>query len=1605
MNTIRKKHFYAFVRDVRKKLDRQTPQPAYINTTTRSFPLAHNRARVLPVGIPIESPIASSPDSPGKIPYTDVRQAEKSVKTIKITPNMSGAREKENRSRHPLSLVRKSSQSQSTDHYLDHLEKDDALTFYPCNVMPTKLTIGEPKPLRGLPSVEAAVSARGDAMLPMQETDQKIIRKIGQQPVPDFDLYNFPPLVQYTTRDQAVESLHIRRMARSINDTVNPSPVANSMVFPTLPLAELPIYQAAAVLAIQKINGCELVEAERALAELNAEMFEKFSHASGAEDIENIWLNQFSALSKDMAMLLSATEYWLGENALHKYHEIDHQGAVNLGIKDYEDRQYDDYVGKGVQSYWQMLERVILATINPSRVKWDGYGYFNVLKAVCTRHNETVPIAQFARSTPERQFNVLLDQAALIAFQAKQSAFPQSAPLSSPASYAFMRARYGIALIQDLEDAQIGRQSIPLMPVFPERVRVWTSGGVLRNVVGLNAKGIANVLLNTPFTPESGFMLKLIEEMPGGTLPPMTGDQFDMLRKQFTDVLSIPEFGRYAQRENTVLFGDAWLTSFELEEIVTKRMQELLLNTAQPMGSPQQAISTFLLRYGAQHGVTFDSSLDLGQLLIKLHQMDASWSREPRFPVKPSVMVAFYLADTLGIVMLDLLAGNSRLKRISMLIEQRYAPLLAHDTAAQEWLHDFLPSLDNASENFNGIVPDVIKPLLSSIVKSYRAYCEASETLNYNNQRELLSEINKLFSNVLKAYLPLPVAHEDAEIRKLLKNDYGMTDADIDQARPVSFRTNSHISITDLMTPLAEFKAHSATKMSDMRFNGQSINIDKDRVKIHHRLKRFLATDPVVRNRVLQMLRLGGVPFTQTDFNTLFDAQLMTILGVFPESEGVLAAMMHDIYNRIASGNLLRIAELFPFVTGAEGIIKGIGDGSGTEVLNGMISIGEDALLGLAFGAAGSAMRMVLLKAAEKIAGGTLLSIADSALKMSLEELAISNLRMYRGEAASVGALSEMALYLPGLQGKKLLASRKVEIDLDPHRINMRSTPDPTSFKALAANLFDGVDGENPVPYITPTKEEIQLVYLPKEKKIAAVRKAISCLVECTLTSVPVRNAPPIFLTSSDPVRLNLDEHGGSEAILREVVMNGPTLKPLIAYFEEVAITPEVTDFNEEITSVFHSFYRFKNPNHPTAARFKKFFLDGYEYSKTMRVMINHALVTRDAITEIEFDAERARATGNLICFSKPDELRNAHYMSASSGAKSFSEDRGWGHEIIHDLTKLKDVDNVEAGKVHRGPVVFLNDLFLYEIAQARGTAFVEPRISYNKMFFDAPEGREKVMAPEQVQHIVEASNRMIAEDFYADEFIHPITDRLSLDQIDTSKTLAERRITVLQAQKMNALSAQNRHLPLLPLSARLSTLMDQVIASASDDDLGYLGSIGTGETLRAIAADVQRPLMKSQMFNDMYVYFSAHNDIKPIKIALAQLTKVDSPLEVFQIIQSSESTTILLNTDPVYYYGPYGPRLMPLQQRLIDAYVNLFQPAELRMLTPLYPDDPLLDRGQPVLMANLIMSMAEKPPDSRICREVTSRADSIHPYQSSATRMAKAENRVLNTVKLHPVN
>lgn len=1494
------------------------------NKVSRQFqrqPLAYSK-RLLPTAAPKETRIAVLPDLP------DV--------------NVRG---KKNKVRSPLSPARKHSQKLSTGEYLLRYFYDTPI-FFP----------------------KIAISSS-------PTNDQHISRENAQSPVPDFDLEHFPALPKIAIHDRTMGDLRIRR---SIH--IAPFPVNNSTVFSILSLSELPAYQAATVCAIQKISGCEVREAERFLAEHNAELFEKYSHTSSAEEIEHSWSN-LTALNKDVEMMMHVIKVSLGDAAFRPFHSIAHKDAVSLGIKDYQYREYEDYAGNGVPSYWRMLSRLVDARMAPGRIKWQGNGHLNILKAVCHQHGMDLPIQELLRDVQAEQFNVLLDQTALVSYNAQQS---KLVPLSSLASYALMQARYRLALINDIDDAQKGSQFIPSTPIAPELARYWASGGVIKGAAGQNYKAMAVALFNSLWKPESGIVLELMEH--GSGLATMTGDKLDALREHYADVLAMPKGERYGRREGglTRLFGDDWLTLGELEGIIKTRIEQLMLSTQHPFGSPHHAIETTLLQLGPPHGMDFDPATDLGELLQNLHQLDAAWSDDPRWAVKPSTYAAFVLAETLDIVKVDSLAGNTQAKRIALLVEDRYALFLENDSAAQAWLHTFLPSLEYAADTFSEVVPDVIKPLLGSIIKCYHLYATASETLNYNNQDALLRELNKLFNDAMKGYLPLPAANEDAEIGKLLKTEYGMSNVDIATPITVFYRLTGMPQAKDFISPLAAFKAHSATHIVDMHFKDQSINIDKDRMKIQHRLRASLSKDPVVLARVRQMLRLGG-PFTQADFDALLDAQVKTIIGVYPEAQSFIAVMLTDLWDRISSGDPLRIAELFPFVTGVEEIVKGIAAGNADDVLNGIVSLGEDGVLLLAFGVGEFAIKGALRGIAEKITGAALLTVSDSALQIALDEVAISARRIPGRDMVAVHSLTEMGKYLPAKLGPgNLMEKHRVVVHPDPHGVALHPFVDPDSFAVLAARAVDGKEG---LTFMTPTNEKLDVTYVPAEKKAVLTKEGIFCLVECTPNGKALPEAPPIYLTHppSVPIRLDMGANGGSEAITVAEIMDGYTASPLTQYFKEVATTPFVNDVNIDSSEVFDSLFQFRNPYDPSAGPFKENFMDNYENSPTMTAIVNHALYTGDGrIIDIVFNAERARATDDAIYFLKPDELSKLHYMS-STGVEPFQDYRAWPHEQLHKLTGLKDVDRLQKA-LHRGPTVYMTDRVLFETAQFKKC--IPNRSRYEKMFVRELRG-EKHMAPEQIKDIAAATNRMIAENLYLDPLIDPVTHPIA--NIEALEGIVQRRATVLQERRLKELVAHNRHLPMLPLRSRLSTVLDQMIASMTDDNISK------------IAEEVRGLLMKNRSFNEMYTFKAANDEINPIKIVFAQLTPVDVPLEAYQILRGHATTRILLNSDPVFGYTRHGPRLLSDVQKLVGALVELFQPAELQTIKPVYPIERLLDRQQVVLMTNQIMSGAVKPPLPLICQELTSRGNAIHPWQASVSRMAKDENRVLNTVKLQP--
>ena len=1512
-------------------------------------------------------------------------------------------------SRHPQSLGRKSAQRHATSHYLRHYAEHDIAYS------------GEDSEDGGegdaqIFSTHAATRRPASKMLnPAKRHPQSLRdrRNIASGFGPDHGPAGADGRRsedQSQARMPIQEELYRMLLSRKISVTVGPAPMgsiapmvdAPTSAFPALarapvvirPLHEMHLYEAVLVLMLEGVHDCSRETAQRAFADLNANLYEIWRNVTSVEEIDRIWRDQF-VFDRDMAMALHDIMEWLGDDAWRLYIDGEHDGAVNVGIGKYHQRKFSDYVGRGEPIYWEMLARLNIETIDIRQLKREGFAALHLLKVVCTQHRQALPLASLLADETGRNHHILIDQAALLGYALQKNNLNPLSPSDVAPSIQDIQAMFMLDLLDDLEDRQIAQLRVPSTQIPLAHGKFWYSGSAINGAIGLNASGLAETLFNRPESPESPVIMALIAQTPG-VLPAISAHVLEVLRNQFSIVLSLPKHARrrYPQRTATVPCGDFWLTLEDYKTVVKKMMHDWMLDTLCPIGSPHHSIATIVQREGPSYGLTVHATSDLALLLDDLSVLNAAWSRESKNAISPVLQVALHRAASLRMPMLDLRAGDSRALRTARLVEHRYAPLLA-DEAIRDWLHLFLPTLAQASLPLQIPGPDAVLPLLGSIIKYYGHCMNASEVLSYNSQGDFIDTLYTWLYDGLKAYQKPPIYSLDGEIRRLLQRN-GLTSVEMDARKFVTLESYvqfGHKERYFYLSPFEEFRLRSQLSSGSMMVKGRSIDVKEEVGEMVRAFKNYLAVHPVVRARVRESLRMSVVTYNDTDFNSLLAFQVFQMVGVAPESltetlydtlskHLIGSSVGHFLLDSIRNGDLRGIEEFVPFLEGTIEIIHGLARGNGTEVIEGAIDISEDGLGILIFGLAEGIVRRSILKVSGSATWKAIRSAANVVLQSAQRQLVDSAFRISCREAANLQMLKEASIPLPGLAQDIVSNARKVMINRDPHSVAFTPFVSPNSFAALAPRVLKGEQ----LTFMTPTKDELQMVNLGRGR-VGLVHPGIFCVIECNLVGEKIPDARPIFVTNTASNRMGISVGlpGGSAGVTKSQLAQRPSVKPIVDYLKEIKGTPGLNDWNPDFLDLFLSLFRFENPAHPEAREFEKYMAALYERSPFMRVMTNYAgQKNKGKYFKIVFDAENARAEGRTVSFINAEKLKKIHYMSAT-GPEPISREHMWLHEAVHLLTDLEDVP-ARLSRSNRGATVAIVDWIQREAALK--PELINQRIWYEKAFLDGPPGKRVNMAPEQTKGIGVGVDNMDAEDNYLGEMIRKIT--FPVGHPDVSLSIAEPRITILEMQKLNVLLARNPSRTRWPVESMLRTRLNNMALLADTEDL------------RAIVINISETLIEDRRFNAIYALWIENSHPIPIRIRRAPLTQGSGPLVAYQIDRGGKLTSIILNAKPIYYFDAHGTKLMNDRRKLIGAIVDLISPEELNLITPGHAVDPYRDRGQQVLMENALMqTINKKPQRQRICKALTSRPDGWLAHKSGVSQSAQDEDRVLAALAL----
>ena len=291
--------------------------------------------------------------------------------------------------------------------------------------------------------------------------------------------------------------------------------------------------------------------------------------------------------------------------------------------------------------------------IDLDKVKAMRLSAAQILQAVCRYRQPKLGSREAFAARLQHPRDVIADEAALIAF------YTQSNPvvIEHGAPMHVIRARYAGALIDEWQDAAIGLTLLPSAPIAPVQAKFWYSGAFLQNGRGKNIEQIVSTLFDgAPYAEERSAMRRMINSanrrryLPGQPAAIISATSRSALLVSMHGMASAVT--RYAQRPGAILVAGVWLTRDELYAIVDKTMRDLLLDTAYPIGTPQHAIATVLLRYGPKHGENFDAFNNPAALMAAFNRLEQAWQYHPRSVASPSLCAALYLAQTSDVLFL-----------------------------------------------------------------------------------------------------------------------------------------------------------------------------------------------------------------------------------------------------------------------------------------------------------------------------------------------------------------------------------------------------------------------------------------------------------------------------------------------------------------------------------------------------------------------------------------------------------------------------------------------------------------------------------------------------------------------------------------------------------------------------------------------------------------------------------------------------------------------------------------------------------------------------------------------------------------------------------------
>jgi hypothetical protein len=1245
------------------------------------------------------------------------------------------------------------------------------------------------------------------------------------------------------------------------------------------------------------------------------------------------------------------------------------QSATTITDDDAKLALYQSVLQRGL--HWIDLQKVQNQELSASQI----------LQTVSRHRHAGVDIRNaFGRTLDEHLTNerdVIIDEAALIAY----FTWHKQAP-GADRTVSDIRNGYVSALIDEWQDAALGISLLPSSPIPPAHAAFYYDGAILQNARGKDAEQIADAIYDgAPYPEEQPVMHRLIAKagknryLMGQPDSPKTAAGWSALNDAMHGITTVNP--RYQPRAETIKIAGVWLTREEVRAIVGKTLRNLMIDTVYPIGTTLHAAATTVQRFGAMHGIAFETYHNPETLMKAFNRLQIAWRVDPHFPVAPWTCAAYYLAQTGNVLFIKLSSPLSATQQVTLQLNTRMLPAIQeadHTAPIGFWNRVLEALLDQPRfrpQDIPSIDQDGRRALYNGLAVRAEALAHAPETIFYENTDDLNKKLDSYWTERCLAHAPYPVYNDDFQMEWILRDKLGMTDIDLLTERPIfvlpsKFAGTPPVPELAMATPLRQFKYRLSLLRDEIVFNKRAIKPDEALDAAKENARGSLFFNPIIIAKSKEMLRQRGRALDQAAIDSLRRGMVHGIVGE-PDKASVeiLLDLFEPIFgshtvativNALASGKPREILGLLPFVIPLYDIEEGIRHRDWNLALEGALHFGEDAI----FFALGAGTERFLRRQ----------------LALDLKTIQLARGRMSPAERVGVDTMTEMRVLFPEISPTQL-ADRRVTTTEDT--FNVRTAAPVLQTAPAESPLTDPMTQTEPeiqsrVPLqFNPDKRPQHTLYLMDERRRVPVERLNGIFVETDLRGKIIPDAPLIFgnLELGRGYRLNRKLSLTGSTVLEEAdLLLRDTVTDVLRYWKKLKTKLNIRVRRSEPLQLVQ--HLFEHSDHPLFTEFKQFWQKAYARSSTAVAIMNGAYdsVVHRGNCVVEFDALKASGCRlGAMCLLSDEALADKRYLSIY-GETAIQRARMWVHEFLHWATGLPDAAGQKEHN-HRGPTVFLTDRILFEI----GDKPTAQRLAYKGLPALNPGKVERRIWVENLHTLNELA---IAEDKYLDQELNDKRD-FSASQVIMGQKITQ-RATVRQG---------------LALIRQL-----EPFKSISLNDPKHLFQ-KVSSTFRATSDIAHREFMErlitgSKTFYKLATAWSSRPHHILITIRRLDFPTLD-PLDWHNdFAHAIYQRKIWLNDRSLYYHSDSTiSAISPLRQyagAIIDFFLEEMIPAEQRLGLK----NPSNERGLAVVLENEVLRQLGDTSPPRICYALTSNPRSYLHHQSAVIRGANSENGYL---------